>query len=487
MDISDSRKKKIRIIYFALFLVPILIGTQGQVINGTSIDDALFNCVLMYTWGYDEAPANVYVSIARWIAPLMTIGGIAYAFSAIRFFLWNLYCYCFGNRIAIYGDYQFTEELKKEYGKTTVIADDPEKHLIADTYILLMSNKDNVRFYKMNSHRLKNAIIYMCGDRFKQLILEDSNVRVFCPEENAARSFWKNQDLFEDIQEEMSNGKPLRIVLIGFGELGENLIYWGLQHNLYDPEQMIEYHVFGEDRNFSEIYHESANGISDKVFFHEEGWLNNLELLNSANRIVLCEQDNQDAIVQEFIYAVPIKKIHVFLSENSIFDQVNIDERVITFKWKDIAYGKESVLTDRLYLTAKKINYQYALQYGDSKGEDPIKEMDAEWDSISAFSKYSNLSAADFLENVHLLINHWGYKTNSAISAEKIGVLTELEHMRWCRFHYLNNWKYGIPENGKNKDAQKRIHKCLVPFSELDEDEKKKDTANILMLLSIEL
>lgn len=487
MDSSNNRKKKIRIIYFLLFLIPIIIGTQGQVLDGTSVDDALFNCVLMYTWGYDEAPSNVYVSIARWIAPLLTIGGIAYAFSTIRFFLWNLYCYRFGNKIAIYGEMQFAESLKSEYGKTTIISDDPNRFLIAKTYILLMNDIENVRFYKKYSHRLENAIVYLRGNRYKQLILEDNNVRVFCPEENAARSFWKQLDLYDEVQEKIIRNEALKIVIIGFGELGENLIYWGLQHNLYDRKQHIEYHIFCDNQDFSKLYHEYMKNISDFVVFHDEGWLDNIELVNSADRIILCEQDNQDTIVEEFAYAVPIKKIYVFLSENSIFDQINIDERVITFKWKDIAYNKESILTDKLYLSAKKINYKYSLQYGNSEGIKPLEEMNEEWNNLSSFLKYSNLSTADFMDNVHLLIKHWGYKDSSSISPEKIEELTELEHMRWCRFHFLNNWKYGIPKNGKNKDSDQRIHRCLVPFCELSETEKRKDTVNIMMLLEISL
>ena len=27
--------------------------------------------------------------------------------------------------------------------------------------------------------------------------------------------------------------------------------------------------------------------------------------------------------------------------------------------------------------------------------------------------------------------------------------LAELEHIRWCRFHYLNHWKYGKTKNKK--------------------------------------
>ena len=53
-------------------------------------------------------------------------------------------------------------------------------------------------------------------------------------------------------------------------------------------------------------------------------------------------------------------------------------------------------------------------------------------------------------------------------------ILAELEHIRWCRYHYIHNWKYGPVT-----DSAKRVHNCLIPFSELSEEEKRKDVEAI--------
>ena len=55
----------------------------------------------------------------------------------------------------------------------------------------------------------------------------------------------------------------------------------------------------------------------------------------------------------------------------------------------------------------------------------------------------------------------------------------ELEHIRWCRFMFLNYYTWGIPENGKNRDDVKRIHKDLIAFDELSSDEKAKNLETI--------
>ena len=84
------------------------------------------------------------------------------------------------------------------------------------------------------------------------------------------------------------------------------------------------------------------------------------------------------------------------------------------------------------------------------------------------------------------MIEDWKQETGKAEpDASFMMELAELEHIRWNRYHYINNWRYGIPQNGKNKDSIKKIHKDLVPFSELTEAEKEKDVENIRVLLSI--
>ena len=82
------------------------------------------------------------------------------------------------------------------------------------------------------------------------------------------------------------------------------------------------------------------------------------------------------------------------------------------------------------------------------------------WEKLDAFKRYSNVSSSDYMFTINRLLAR-------GVSLDKIA---ELEHIRWCRYHYLHNWKYDPVT-----DSAKRVHNCLIPFSELSEAEKLKD------------
>ena len=53
---------------------------------------------------------------------------------------------------------------------------------------------------------------------------------------------------------------------------------------------------------------------------------------------------------------------------------------------------------------------------------------------------------------------------------DDLEMLAEAEHVRWMDAKLVNGWKFA-PETVK----EKKLHKCLVPWNELPEDEKEKD------------
>lgn len=143
------------------------------------------------------------------------------------------------------------------------------------------------------------------------------------------------------------------------------------------------------------------------------------------------------------------------------------------------------ILDDLLLDRAKAINLRYSHLYA---GAAETKEnREAEWAKLDAFTRESNISAADY----HLVRLDMLAAMGLPASAEKLPpdtmeILAELEHIRWCRYHYLNNWTFGQPEDGRRKDPARRIHGDLVPYQNLTEAEREKDRENIRILLSVE-
>ena len=74
---------------------------------------------------------------------------------------------------------------------------------------------------------------------------------------------------------------------------------------------------------------------------------------------------------------------------------------------------------------------------------------------------------------------------NAPLTDQTLERLAELKHIRWCRHHFPNNWQWSQPENGKAKDSAKRLHRCLVPYCRLEEQDEEKDRENIRILLAL--
>ena len=139
------------------------------------------------------------------------------------------------------------------------------------------------------------------------------------------------------------------------------------------------------------------------------------------------------------------------------------------------------VANDSLVFTSEG----YAHLYGGV--EENGQNREKEWAALDGFTRYSNVSAADYHEvRLHMMQVLGWPADEKKLSPQQLEILAELEHIRWCRYHYLNNWKYGVLENGAGKDRAKRIHTDLLAYGELTEAEKQKDRDNIRVLLSVQ-
>ena len=126
------------------------------------------------------------------------------------------------------------------------------------------------------------------------------------------------------------------------------------------------------------------------------------------------------------------------------------------------------------------------------------------WLAMSEFEKGSNVSVADFnstfikligRENFARIKNSEDFKAYLRGRPKLYANLSRIEHLRWCAYLYSSGWDV-LPLNGEilaeNKDAERKLHACLVPFDELgkiseafNEDYKKYDSDNVDIIFDI--
>lgn len=120
------------------------------------------------------------------------------------------------------------------------------------------------------------------------------------------------------------------------------------------------------------------------------------------------------------------------------------------------------------------------------------------WVSCDSFSKMSSRASAEFIP---AMIKASGSSRKEMLEGswhpddEMLNVLGEMEHMRWCAFHfamgyrpmseevfnenaqnYLRSLEEGIPRSPKiGKDSEKRLHACLVPYDKLDQVSEREN------------
>ena len=456
-----------------LLLLPLLISLAGFLQAGESLLQALFNCVCMYTLNYQDIPANTLVELGRWLAPLATAGSVVLVVSVLRRSFRNFLARCTRKSVAVYGATQEQSFVLKQLGLRGIALED--KPVNAHQYILMGTETENLAFYRENQTFFAQRDVYLKCHSLPAQASAHAKLHLFCPEETAARFFWKQHCPYE---QSLQQHHQLKIVFLGFQKMGRELLLQGLQNNIFHADQRIEYHIFGNDDGFTRIYHQLPR-ISDPVTFYATPWQEQLPLLQQADMVILLQQEDPIATLRDLDLALPGKTIHVLSADPVAAAML---PNACCFDWLQATCDPEHILGDRLHAYAQKINLRYAHLYAGVTETEANKK--AQWEQLDAFTRYSNISAADYHGVQQKMLSLAGL--SDPIGTPWLEQLAELEHIRWCRYHYLNNWQYGIPENGKNKDPHRRIHTMLIPYDHLTDAEKEKDRENVRILFALD-
>ena len=191
----------------------------------------------------------------------------------------------------------------------------------------------------------------------------------------------------------------------------------------------------------------------DELIFYDKKDFEAWNVISGSDLIIVAD-DLEAEVLQTVIVKSAGVPVYYYSPEEGDLASYIAYGNLIPFGRRAQVFTDENIRRRKLIWKAIALNEYYADQYGAEK----------DWELLTGFLKDSNISASDFGEVL------------SFLSKEKPEEeLAKLEHIRWCRFHYLNYYTAGIPVNGKNRDDSKRIHKDLVDYDELDPAEQRKD------------
>ncbi len=462
-------KKLHRLILILLFILPFVAGGVGYRLTGDGWLDALYQAGGMYFFNAASKNNNFLVEFSRWMAPVVMISGVVIilqeAFIKVKHFIIGFW----PDAVAVYGNTHFDEIIKSKI-KHVILAKDGIVRDVARHMIMFPTDEESIGFYTQNKKAFAGKEVYIklsSNDGFNFTL---DNVRFFNLNEIVARNYWQQNNLAR-----LGENDHMKIAIIGSGPLARKIMIYGVLNNIYSLTQKIEYYVWGENTLFEGLHSDFEFMNEDAITFCSDSVEENIKCIASADRIILTEETDMDIISG----LCEISKARIdYFDPTGTFVNVFGYDKLNTFGNYEEILTLENIRTDNLYRFAKELNYKYAVMYGDGlETRDKKTAVDEEWERLNAFTKGSNIASGDY-HSIRLDVMKQKGKTD--VDSE----LAELEHIRWCRYHFLNHWKYGETPDGK-KNAAEKIHPCLVEFDKLTEQDKQKDVEAVKVLLEL--
>ncbi len=290
-------------------------------------------------------------------------------------------------------------------------------------------------------------------------------LHLFSRSEALSRCYWSRHPV--------TDGEK-RIIVIGCGEAGCAILERALLTNIFEPGRTLEYHVFADSAGFASLHPEIAEALSGKdseedlLVIHDGEWTEARELIGTADRIVLCADEDADNLhAYEMLrrwYATDAK-IHLRLNEPI--------QGTLSFGDREEILTPEFVMRDEINRRAMLLNDLY----------NRSSDRPTAWRDLSHFLRQSNIAAADHLiikarlllgdgiaEELTEEVCRLAYAKYRE-QAEKRDIFQRIEHRRWMRFYRMYNWTYD-----PKRDDRHRHHPLLLPYGELSEQEQRKDS-----------
>lgn len=436
--------------------LPFIIGVIGYGMAGYELADSTYASFALYFVNPVNDDVNVLINIARWTSALVMTTAILYVVRNVWTQIMEFFLCVSGDSVAVYSDNRDLRIRFEQGAKVKALYPGREfKSRAASHIIMLDSDMDSLDYYKDRAEILQKKNVYICLRNIEYGLLKvEPNLIFYDINGSIARKLWKKIALWKE------NKTKLDISIYGDGSLAQNILNYALTLNLMNPEQEITYHFICDDVKYRMRHKDFKTFNKDRILYHKKDddvW----DIMAASDIIVLAEEADIE-MLGTFSAICRGKKIYYYSPEAGDVGNFLAYEDVYAFGQNEEIYTDENIRRKGLITAAIRLNEEYARKYG---GE-------ADWEKLDGFTKWSNVSSADYKDVIKDLL-----RKNPEASNDEIG---RLEHIRWARFHSLNYWTVGVPENGKAKDPKKRIHKCLVPYDELSLEDQEKDQTVVI-------
>lgn len=478
MKIRESKTLTF-IVKILIFVTPCILGIIGYLKAGDDILQALYSAVSLYLLNYFEAEWNVFIEIARWTAPIVTVSGFLLILKNAVQGIKDFFLYISGKAVVIYCEDEIQHVLKKNIRNSIIVSKDKVYSGAKDTIIMLSDDLESLDFYYRNEKKFENGNVYLRLGQIDSFLLKKHKVKFFNETELIARIYWKECNLLKYLKDDTMK---VKIAIIGFDQLGQKLLSFGLINNIYAKHQSIEYHVWGNNASYENLFSEIDFMNGDSVTYHGENWEEDFGKFAEFDRIIVSQEQNIE-MLQTLLYICDDTEIDYYNNGEAVFENIFEGNMLRSFGAWDNILTEANIMSEELCRLGMELNYSYSTNYSEDCDDFMSKEsgMKNLWERLDGFTKASNLAAADYHE-IRLMILKAQGKTDDSFTEEEQEDLSRAEHIRWSRFHFVNHWVYK-PLEGARSNRSKRIHTYLIPYEELTDDVKKMDWDTILRLM----
>ncbi len=461
----NAKFRKIGVYLIWLAIIPLILGMVGYAqVEDMSWGERFYAAAALYWVNPVSDDVNIWIIIAEITGAMVSASVILnLVFAVFREFGQLLIRFTRDSK-AVYSDNDWGHDLAKRL-KHGYHCDDPLCEQVERTknhIFMYTDDMTNMNLYTIHKKALKGSNVYILLQNTDPYLLGATNekeisVHFFNIYELMARHYWKQNSFYEN------RHKPvIKVAIVGFGKVGEGIFKYGYMNNIYSLNQRFEYHIWGCSGTDAEFYQSLSFVNEDAVFIHENEAIQDAKLMVDMDRIILTE-NTQSELLQALLhlnatmpihcyYPFPLRLMDFYAAEN--VKSVGCIENYLT---------EDTVINERLDQQAKYFNYDYSLRYSNTVAPaDYKKRAEEAWRDLDGFKKGSNVARAD-----HYWIEKKLREDEPDIPEE---TYWRIEHIRWCRFHFINHWSYAPVRNN-----QMRHHPLLVPFDQLSREEQEKD------------